>query len=79
MTSSLPHSNIRPWMIFKLSRTCNAAASTPRNGTFASVPVERLGRSMMTNNSAEESGPLVRARNARRVGDDARLVAVQGR
>ena len=57
MTSSLPQSNIRPWMIFKLSRTCNAAASTPRNGTFASVPVVRLGRLMMTNNSAEESGP----------------------
>ena len=44
-------------MIFRLSRTSNAAGSTPRNGTLASVPVDRLGKSMMTNNSAEASGP----------------------
>src|ERR1019366_8050316 len=57
MTSFFPHSNRRPWMILTLSRTCSAAASTPRNGTLASVPVERLGRLMMTNNSADASGP----------------------
>jgi len=35
----------------------SAAGSTPRIGTFASVPVERLGRLMMTNSSADASGP----------------------
>src|ERR1035441_7162159 len=58
MTSSWPQPNIRPRMIFMLSRTARADGSTPRNGTLASVPVARLGRSMMTNNSAEASGPL---------------------
>ena len=48
---------MRPSTIFSRSRTLNAAGSTPRSGTFTSVPVERLGRLMMTNNSAEASAP----------------------
>ena len=57
MTSFLPHSNMRPSTSLSLSRTLSAARSTPRIGTLASVPVERLGRLMMTNSSAEASGP----------------------
>ena len=57
MTSFLPHSNMRPSTSLSLSRTLSAACSTPRIGTLASVPVERLGRLMMTNSSAEASGP----------------------
>ncbi len=44
-------------MILMSPRTASAAFSTPRNGTLASVPVERLGRLMITNSSAEASGP----------------------
>src|SRR5438477_9329891 len=56
-TSFRPHSIIRPRTILTLSRTLNAGGSTPRSGTFASVPVERLGRLMMTNSSADASAP----------------------
>ena len=57
ITSFRPHSNIRPSTMFRWSRTLSAGRSTPRIGTFASVPVDRLGRLMMTNSSGEESGP----------------------
>ena len=40
------------------SRTPNAAGSTPRNGTLATVPVLRFSRSTTTNSSAEATGPL---------------------
>src|ERR1039458_5972080 len=59
MTSFFPHSFIRPAMILMFPRTASAAGSTPRSGTFASVPVERLGKLIITYNSADESGPLV--------------------
>jgi len=57
MTSFLPHSKRRPSTSLSLSRTLSAAGSTPRIGTLASVPVERLGRLMMTKSSAEASEP----------------------
>ncbi len=57
MTSLRPHSNIRPSTIRKSSRTRGAARSTPRSGTLASVPVERLGRLRMTKSSGDASGP----------------------
>jgi hypothetical protein len=56
-TSFLPHSNIRPSTKRTLSRTPAGAPSTPRSGTFASVPVERFGRLMMTKSSADVTGP----------------------
>ena len=39
------------------SRTPNAAGSTPRSGTFAGVPVLRLGTSTTTKSSADATGP----------------------
>ena len=45
MTSSLPGSNMRPATILKPVRTSVARLVTPRNGTFAAVPVLRIGRS----------------------------------
>ncbi len=75
MISLRPGSKLRPSTIFTSSRTWNAAGCTPRSGTLASVPVERLGRSMTTKSSAEASGPAADAQHSRRVGDDARHVA----
>ena len=57
MTSLRPHSKRRPAAILKRSRTSKAAGTTPRSGTLASVPVERLGRLMMTNSSEDAIGP----------------------
>jgi len=48
MTSLFPHSFIRPAIILMLPRTWTDAGSTPRNGTLASVPVERLGTLIIT-------------------------------
>jgi len=53
ITSLSPHSNMRPSMSSKLPRTFVAWACTPRSGTFASVPVVRIGRLIITNNSGE--------------------------
>ncbi len=57
MISFLPGSKRRPAIILKLLRTSKAAGCTPRRGTLASVPVERLGASTITKSSAEASGP----------------------
>ena len=57
MISFLPVSNRRPSTISTSSRTSKASSSTPRSGTLASVPVERFGRLITTNNSADTSGP----------------------
>jgi hypothetical protein len=48
MTSFFPGSKRRPSTISISSRTPNAAGCTPRRGTFASVPVARLGTSTIT-------------------------------
>ena len=56
-TSLRPDSNFRPSTILMSLCTAKAAFSTPRKGTLASVPVDRLGRLMITNNSAAASGP----------------------
>src|SRR5262249_43308655 len=52
-----PGSNRRPRTRRISSWTSKAAISTPRIGTFATVPVERLARLMMANSSAETAGP----------------------
>ena len=57
ITSLRPVAKRRPASIRMFPRTSNAPCSTPRKGTLASVPVLRFGRLMMTNNSAELSGP----------------------
>src|SRR6185369_2654041 len=59
ITSFLPHWKGRPFNILMSSRTWNAAGSTPRMGTLASVRVERLRRFIITNSSADASGPLL--------------------
>ena len=62
MTSLRPASNMRPCVIVTFPRTVGAAASTPRKGTLASVLVERLGTSMITNSSADATAaPFSRA------------------
>jgi hypothetical protein len=42
-----------------LPRTSKLEALTPRSGTLASVPVDRLGKLMMTKSSDDASGPVV--------------------
>ena len=57
MTSFFPHSNLRPSTISISCLTSKAAGSTPRSGTLAPEPVDRMGLSIMTKSSAEAIGP----------------------
>ena len=58
MISLVPGRKTRPSTRRTSSRTPNAAGSTPRSGTLATVPVLRFSRSTTTNSSAEATGPL---------------------
>ena len=61
MISLVPGRNVRPSTMRTSSRTSNAAGSTPRSGTFATLPVLRFGTSTTTNSSADATGaPSVR-------------------
>ena len=54
-------------------------ACTPRNGTLASVPVERLGRLITTKSSAEATGPWASRGDARGLLDDVGVLAPETR
>ena len=61
----------------KFWRSFGACGPTPRNGTFAAVPVLLNGTSTTTYSSGDAIGAVGVARDVLRVRDDARLFVAQ--